>query len=141
VALVGGFAAWADDARAYFLPGIWVDGTYAAVLAGSALIGRPLVGYAHGWLFGPRRRWWEDRRVRRTFAAVTLGWAAVYALRAGVQTALYHDHQAELLAVTKLALGWPLTVLGLAVSLTYLRKRSFTTTRRRARPGTARARG
>jgi hypothetical protein len=122
VALAAGYAAWADDARAYFLPGIWVDAAYALALTGSVLAGRPLIGTVHDWLFThDHRRWREDMRLRRVVVVLTLGWAGVYAVRASVQAALYASDQPELLAVTKLGLGWPLTLAAAAVSLAWLR--------------------
>ena len=41
----------------------------------------------------------------------TLGWAAVYAVRAVMQMALYAADQPQLLGLAKIALGWPLTAL------------------------------
>jgi hypothetical protein len=127
VALAAGYAAWADDARAFFLPGIWVDAAYALALAGSVLAGRPLIGTVHDWLFSrDHRRWREDIRLRRAVVVLTFGWAGVYAVRASVQATLYASNQPELLALTKLGLGWPLTVAAAAVSLAWLRHQHTT---------------
>jgi hypothetical protein len=128
VAVAGCYAAWADDARAYFLPGIWVDAAYALVLAGSVLAGRPLLGAAHDWLFArDHRRWREDPRLHCAVVVLTLGWAGLYALRASVQAALYAGDEPELLAVAKLSLGWPLTIAAAAASLALLRHVEKTT--------------
>ena len=123
LAVAAGYAAWVDDARAFFLPGMLVDGVYAIALGVSVLAGRPLLGYLHGWLLGRRHRWWDEPRVRRAFAVVTLGWAAVYALRAGAQGVLYIRSEPELLAVAKIGLGWPLTVVSAMATLAFLRRR------------------
>jgi hypothetical protein len=50
VTVAGSYAAWADEARARFLPGISVDAAYAIILAGSVLAGRPVIGTVHDWL-------------------------------------------------------------------------------------------
>ena len=99
------------------------------------LAGRPLLGTVHDWLFSrDHRRWREDVRLRRAVVVLTLGWAGVYAVRASVQATLYAGNQPELLAVTKLGLGWPLTVAAAAVSLAWLRHQ-HTTGRTDDRPG------
>jgi hypothetical protein len=108
------FAALAGDARAFFLPGIYVDAAYAVGFLASAVLGRPLVGTIYGVLFG--RSWHADPRLRRLFAVATVGWSLVFALRAGVQGALYAADEPGLLAAAKLVLGWPLT--GIAAALT-----------------------
>ena len=52
----------------------------------------------------------------------TVGWSAVYALRAGVQAFLYREDLPGLLAVGKLLLGWPLTVLAVVLTLAAVRR-------------------
>jgi hypothetical protein len=76
------------DARAIFLPGIYVDAAYAVGCLASAVLGRPLVGTIYGVLFGQRRSWRADPRLRRLFTVATVGWSLVFALRAGVQGTL-----------------------------------------------------
>ena len=117
-----GFAARSGDARDFFLPGIWVDATYALALAGSAVLGRPILGFVHAGLFGAPRRWWTSAGLRRRYAIVTLGWSAVYAVRAGVQIVLYAQDRPGLLALAKVSLGWPLTVAAIGLSLLYLNR-------------------
>jgi hypothetical protein len=58
---------------------------------------------------------------------LTLGWAGLYAPRAGVQAAPYAGDQPELLALAELSLGWPLTIGAAAVSLAWLRHSTTTT--------------
>lgn len=110
------FALWTGEARDYFLPGIWVDGAYAVVLAGSAVVGRPLVGLAYAALHRLGRTWRHQPALRRVLTLATWGWSLAYATRAGVQAYLYAADQPELLGLGKLLLGWPLT--GAAVVLT-----------------------
>ncbi len=111
------FAAWTGQARDFFLPGIYVDAAYAVTFAGSALVGRPLVGYVYASLFRLGPTWRSHARLRRTLTAATHGWAAVFGVRTVVQVLLYRADQPELLAIAKLLLGWPLTVMALVVTL------------------------
>ncbi len=110
------FAVRAGEARGFFLPGIYVDAAYAIVFAASVALGRPLIGTIHGLLLG-QPEWRSDARLRRLFMIATVGWSAVYALRAGVQAFLYREDLPGLLAVGKLLLGWPLTVLAVVLTL------------------------
>ena len=116
------FAALSQDPRDFFLPGIYVDAAYALVLASSVVVGHPLIGYGYAVLFDQGHTWRRDRRLRRVFAVTTLGWSAVSAVRAVVQAGLYRADLTELLALAKLALGWPLTALALVVTVAAVRR-------------------
>ena len=61
-------------------------------------------------------------RLRRVFAVASLGWSAVYALRAGTQWALYQEDAPVLMAIAKVSLGWPLTVVAVALTLAAVRR-------------------
>jgi hypothetical protein len=111
------FALQSGEARGFFLPGIYVDAAYALAFLASALIGRPLVGSVYGLLSGRRGSWRQDARLRRTLTRATVGWSLAFAVRAGVQAHLYLSDEPALLAVSKLLLGWPLTIV--AVALTF----------------------
>jgi hypothetical protein len=124
------FAVRAGEARGFFLPGIYVDAAYALVLAASAALGRPLIGTIYGLLFG-QPEWRSDARLRRLFTIATVGWSTVYALRAGVQAFLYREDLPGLLAVGKLLLGWPLTVLAVVLTLAAARRTTHHTDRDR----------
>lgn len=113
---------WTGQARDFFLPGIYVDAFYAAALAGSALVGHPAVGHAYAALFGVGSSWRADRRLRRVMAMATWGWALVYVVRVAVQLALYRIDEPELLALAKLALGWPLTAVAVLLTLRAARR-------------------
>ena len=116
------FAAWSGEARDFFRPGIYVDAAYAVLFAGSALVGRPLVGVIHAALYRAGGGWRRQPRLRRVFTVATLGWALVYGLRTSVQAVLYRLDQPEFLALAKLMLGWPLTVLAVALTLASVRR-------------------
>jgi hypothetical protein len=116
------FVVLSGEARAFFLPGMYVDAFYAVAFAGSVVVGRPLVGLAYAALFRTGSAWRDDARVRGTFVIASLGWSGVYALRAGTQWVLYQQDQPVLMAITKITLGWPLTVVAIALTLAALRR-------------------
>jgi hypothetical protein len=116
------FAVLSGDPRDFFLPGIYIDTAYALALASSVVVGHPLIGHGYAVLFGQDDTWRRDRRLRRVFAMTTLGWSAISALRAAVQAGLYRADLTELLALAKLALGWPLTALAVVVTVAAVRR-------------------
>lgn len=120
--VAAGFASASGDARDFFRPGIWVDAVWAVALAASAFSSWPAIGVVHQWLFRTGRQWRADLRLRRVFALLTLAWAAVYAVRAGVGAVLYGAHEAGLLALAKIGLGWPLTIVAALLTLAALRR-------------------
>jgi hypothetical protein len=122
LAIAVAFALGSGEARGFFLPGIYVDAAYALVLAGSVVAGRPLIGVLWGLVFRSNGAWRTDPRLSRRFAVATLGWSLVYATRSVAQTAFYIDDSPGFLAVTKLVLGWPLTVLAVVLTLAYVRR-------------------
>ena len=104
------------------MPGIYIDAAYALALASSVVVGHPLIGHGYAVLFGRDDTWRRDRRLRRVFAVTTLGWSAISAVRAAVQAGLYRADLTELLALAKLALGWPLTALAVVVTVAAVRR-------------------
>jgi len=116
------FAARSGQARDFFKPGIYINAGYGAVFLGSVLIGRPLVGAIYGAMDGLGTTWREDRRLRRVFSLATVGWAAVFALRAVVQTLFYNADRPDLLAISRLLLGWPLTIGAVAATVAFVRR-------------------
>lgn len=118
-----GFAALialrSGRAEGYFLPGIVSAFAWAAIAVVSLLVRRPLAAWS-SWLF---RRWplhWYWRPdVRPAYAAVTVIWAAFFALRGAIQWLLYVQEQPELLAAAKLATSWPTILPLLVVSYIY----------------------
>jgi hypothetical protein len=122
LAVAVSFAMVSGQARDFFRPGIYVDALYCAVLALSALLGQPIIGHLHAAVYRPGRHWQQQHRLRRVFVVATLGWSLVYGVRAATQLALYQADLPEALAVTKLLLGWPLTVMAVAVTVTAVRR-------------------
>ncbi len=119
--------------EAFFLPGIWLNAVYGAVLVVSLLVRRPVIGYVLAALEpaagegGKGRPSWRQRPdALRTATLATAIWAAVFVGRVAVQAPIYLAHEAGWLAATKIAMGWPLTIAAGAATV------AITTRARRA---------
>lgn len=120
-ARAGGDAS--EQALAYFLPGILYNAGYAALVSVTILIRWPVVGFMVGSVAGDAMAWRQDRRVVRLCS--NLSWLLVLPciVRVAVQAPLYlagrngsYDPDAAVaaLAISKIALGWPLQLAALA---------------------------
>jgi hypothetical protein len=133
VAISALFALWLGRAEGFFLPGIIVNTVYATIFLGSIALRRPVVGLLLA-AFQPQESGRPvDARLTRVHVWATAGWAAVFATRAGVQGALYLAGRPGWLAASKIALGWPLTLLALALTMAAVRR--ATAAIERAEPG------
>lgn len=124
VAVCAAFAWATGRVKDFYLPGIWMYLALGVAFTLSVLVRRPLVGVVWAWVTGRDGSWRRNRRVRRVFDGVTLMMAAVSWLRFGVQYHLYDTDQAGLLAVARIAMGWPVFVV--TSSLIYLAIRTAT---------------
>lgn len=107
VAVCAGFALVTGQAKDFYLPGIWGYLAAAVVLTTSLLIRRPLVGMGWAWITGRDNAWRRVPRVRLLFDIATAAMAVASWARFAVQYYLYDTNQAELLAVARIAMGWP----------------------------------
>ncbi|MEV0671192.1 DUF3159 domain-containing protein [Mycobacterium sp. NPDC050441] len=121
VALCAGLALVTGQAKDFYLPGIWMALFSALLLTLSILIRRPLVGVVWAWMTGRGGAWREVPRVRLAFYLVTAVLAAVSWSRFLVQNYLYVTDQAGLLAVARIAMGWPLFVVTTSLILVTVR--------------------
>ena len=117
------FARRSGEARAFFLPGIFINVAYGAAFLVSALVSRPIVGYVYAAVDGLDGQWRSDTRLRRTFAVASVGWTLVFVSRAVVQAVLYVMDRPGLLAASKLLMGWPLTIGAVALTMAYVKHR------------------
>ena len=109
------FAAATGRGENYFAWGIVTNIAMALVFAVSVLCRRSLVAQFYGPLTGLAKGWQSDpayASLRRSCAAITWMWAAIFALRVAVQVPLWFTGQVAALGVAKLALGLPLFALG-----------------------------
>ncbi|MFT4043914.1 MAG: DUF3159 domain-containing protein [Gordonia sp. (in: high G+C Gram-positive bacteria)] len=109
------------DAKGYFLFGIWTALIYAAILLASILVRRPLIGVVWNLLTGADSRWRGHRRTMVAYDVATAFWALVFLARYLTQSWLYDDATTGWLAVSRIAMGWPLTVLCVAVTVALVR--------------------
>jgi hypothetical protein len=128
---IGTFFAWRsarsggsanDQALAYFLPGLIYNSGYAVLLALSNLVRWPLVGFMVGSVAGDPTEWHDDPQVVRLCRNLTWMLAAPCVLRVAVQLPIYLAGKAAddagtmvaALGASKIAMGWPLQIAGLA---------------------------
>jgi len=88
------------------------------VFAASLLVRRPLVGLIWEFLdpspLPEGRRWHKVPVLRRAYDIATCAALAMFAARAVVQLSLFKDNRTGLLAVAKIAMGFPLYILVVA---------------------------
>lgn len=112
------FIAWrTGSAKGYFLYGILTQAVYGGVFLISALIRWPLVGVIWGFLDGRGTAWRRNRLARRWYAVATWVWAALFAIRAVLQYALYLSDEVNWLGAARIAMGWPLALIAFAVTV------------------------
>jgi len=128
---IGAFFAWRSarsggdvdaQALAYFLPGLIYNGAYAALMVLSNLVRWPLVGFMVGSVAGDPTEWHRDPQVVRLCRNLTWMLAAPCVARVLVQLPIYLAGKAAddagpmvaALAASKIVMGWPLQLLGLA---------------------------
>ncbi|HET7326648.1 MAG TPA: DUF3159 domain-containing protein [Nocardioidaceae bacterium] len=109
------FALRSGDAEDAFLPGILYNAGYFALLAMSALLRWPVVGFMIGSVAGDPTGWHDNPQIVRLCALLTWILAVPCAIRVAVQYPLWAAGEAALLGFAKIALGWPLQVGALAV--------------------------
>ena len=124
VGIAAGIAAWTGRAENFFLPGIVINVVYGSAFLLSVLLRKPLVGVIMRVVLERPKEWHDHPVVRRAYAEATIGWAAVFLVRAGVQEGLRQAEQLELLTVAKIAMGWPLYLGALALTLPYVKRRA-----------------
>jgi hypothetical protein len=116
------FAARSGEARDFFKPGIYINVAYCAAFLVSAVVGRPIVGAIYGALDGLGNTWHTVSRLRRVFTVATIGWAGIFGMRAVVQVLFYNADRTGLLAISKLLLGWPVTIGAVWLTVAYVKR-------------------
>ncbi|GLW20501.1 MULTISPECIES: DUF3159 domain-containing protein [Microbispora] len=108
------FAARTGDAKDVFLPGILYNGAYAAGMLLSIVVRWPIVGFLIGSVTGDPTAWHNEPALVRLCARLTWLLMLPCLLRVVVQLPLYLADHVTALGVSKIVLGWPLQVAGLA---------------------------
>lgn len=110
------------EAKGFFLFGIYTSLVYAGVFLASILVRRPLVGVIWGVLNGHGSDWRSDPRSVRLYDLATTTWILVFGARYLVQSQLYDTDRTGWLAFARIAMGWPLTAVALAVTIWAVRR-------------------
>ncbi len=110
------------DAKGFFLFGIYTSLVYGGVFLASVLVRWPLVGVIWHSINGEGRAWRGDRRTLRAYDIATLAWTVVFGARYLVQSQLYDADRTGLLAVARIAMGWPLAAVALGVTVWAVRR-------------------
>lgn len=122
VAVAAFIASRTGEAKGFFLLGIWASFIYAGIFAVSVLVRWPLVGVIWEYVDGAAADWRRSKPLMRVYTWTTLVWVGVFLSRGLVQRFLYEEDRTGWLAVARLAMGYPLTVGALAVSVLAVRR-------------------
>jgi hypothetical protein len=127
---IGAALAWKTGSpKDFYLPGILVSLGYTVAMVVSVAARRPLVGWI--WSVVADRgatRWRDDGGLRRTFAWLTLLWAATYLAKVVgnfwvyFADALTEDEKASILGIMRIALGFPPYLLLVALTIWAVRR-------------------
>ncbi|GAA1480595.1 DUF3159 domain-containing protein [Gordonia sinesedis] len=110
------------DAKGYFLFGIWASLAYAAAFVASIVVRWPLIGVAWNLINGEGTGWRRHRPTLLAYDLATAFWALVFGARFLTQSSLYDNDATGWLAVTRIAMGWPLTAVAVAVTIYLVRR-------------------
>lgn len=139
---IGALFAWrsahaggtADEtALAYFLPGLLYNAGYAVVMTLSIVVRWPMVGFLVGSVAGDPTEWHQDPQVVRLCQNLTWMLVIPCVVRVAVQAPIYMAGRGATdagpmiaaLGVSKIAMGWPLQLLGFA-AMVWLLARNHT---------------
>jgi len=115
---IAAFIAYrSGSAGGYFLLGIWSYLLYGGVALLSILVRWPLVGLIWEGINGRGTSWRRDRALVRRYDLATAVWVVVFAVRYIVQSVLLDREAIGWLAFARIAMGYPLWILGIVVSV------------------------
>jgi hypothetical protein len=137
IAAAVGIVAWTGSAKDFFVIGIWAALAGFVVTFGSVLVRRPLTGVIWNLMHGGEHAWRDDKVALRAHEVATLSAALVFGARFVVKEWLYLADSTTWLAVAKIAMGTPLTVLAALVVVWAFRRttKRLVTQRRNHRTG------
>ena len=97
----------------YYVPGLWTNAIYLAVILASVLVRWPIVGVVVSLVLGRGMSWRSDRAQSARFYAATLVWVALFGARLLVKLPLYLTGSIEALGIAHILMGIPLYALTL----------------------------
>ncbi len=139
VAIAVFFAKRLGGGRYYFLPGLITNGAYGLAFVVSVLARHPLVGVVMRLVQDKPKEWHEHPVVRRAYTEATLLWAGMFLLRVAIMGTLFLLDQTTWLGIAKIALGYPLYIGVLALTLPYVKRRTGGVVLPASEPGEAEA--
>jgi hypothetical protein len=110
------------SAKGFFAFGIWSSLVYCGAFLISALVRWPLAGVIWSTLNNTGFRWRSDRSARLYYDIATLVWILVFGSKFVVQQWLYDQNNVGLLGLARIAMGYPLTAIAIAVTVWAVRK-------------------
>ena len=122
MALCAAIAWFTGDAKGYFLYGIWMSLALCIAAVLSILFRWPAVGVIWKGINGEEMQWQKIAQARRAYAIATGGWAVIFLARFVVQRAIYDADATTALGVTRILMGWPLTLLVTALTVWMVRR-------------------
>ena len=125
IAIAAVFALRSGEAEDAFLPSIIYNAGYFVVLAFSALVRWPVIGFLVGSVTGDPTGWHASKQVVRLCSTLTWLLALPCLLRVLVYFPLWSAGEAGWLGIAKIALGWPLQLAALA-AMGYVLARNHT---------------
>lgn len=109
------------DAKDFFLPGILLSAAYGVAFLVSIVIRRPLMGFVAA-LLDPRYAHWRSHPpLLRAATRATCVWVAFYAIKFFVIGGIYLADRADLLPITRVALGLPMYAATVALTVWLLK--------------------
>jgi hypothetical protein len=118
------FARATGQAKNFFVPGIVINAVYGVAFVLSVVFRRPVVGLIMRFVWEKPKEWHDHPAVRRAYAEATLLWALMFGVRAVVLETLRRLDKTGWLAIAKIAMGYPLYVAALALTVPYLKRRT-----------------
>ena len=113
-------ARLSDRAAGYFLPSLVTGSLTVLACVVSVIVKWPLVAITSHVVRRWPIDWYRHPDVRSAYEEVTLAWALYFSIRLGLQSFLFFRNvETTILGVVNVLLGWPATVLLLAVSYLY----------------------
>ena len=117
--LVAGFTALSGSGTGFVIPGLISGGMTVLICLLSLLFRRPIAAFAsHITRRWPLEWYWHDQ-IRPAYAEVTLIWALSFGVRLIAEYWLAITAPEGLVGFGKIILGWPYTIIILAVSYFY----------------------
>ncbi|UUY04900.1 DUF3159 domain-containing protein [Svornostia abyssi] len=110
------------NAEDFFLPGLLLNGVYAAGYLISILVRWPLIGLILETAMQKGTAWRKDPTKLKLYSRVSWIWVAMFSLRLVVQVPLYFADAVAALGVARVAMGVPLFALAIYLSWLLIRE-------------------